>query len=386
MINSETTQFHNIVKLHAKFSLSFIYAVFLIIYSTVYYYSYVPGTFISQALTVLGVLASGIVLLRKGVKVNSKVSVAIFLFMLLFMIISNVINSAVWGSMTTCITMLSGLYIFTVYPLRKTEAKYLSVLFGLFVVAILLNCNVGNNFIESKFNPNSGGFVLAMLFCVLFTWFLVSKRIWLFIASIICIALQFVYISRTALLCCVLFSLLTLLYGHRHKFVKSKFLKRTVFILGILGVIIAFIYSNILFDIIGYDKVQIFGKDLFTGRENIWRGAFKDIMHNPIFGIGGDLNKDFAIQSGNALVSNAHNQSIGMVAAFGIPVFIAYYWFLSKSVVGQKKKIPAIVAVFIITFILMSYFDVYFFAMVNVGPILIAYCIINNGCTLKETE
>ena len=381
MVNAKELKMNRSVCGGGRLSLSFKYALFLIFYTIVYYYFYESASrIISYGLTFLGFAVSAIFVLFRGVKINSMNSVVILLLMMFSMIITNIINTAAWGSTVTCITMLSGLCIFANNPLKKAEVKYLTVLFSIFVIIILLNCNIGNEFIEGKFNPNSGGFVLSLLFCVFFTRFLKNKRFLYLAVSFICIALQIVYISRTALLCCILFAIVNIIFYRKGKTLKSCTVRRIVFLLGVLGLFIAFFYSHFLFDLIGYNNLQIFGKDLFTGREVIWRGAFKDILSHPVFGVGNDLNAELVNQIGNHLLGNAHNQSVGIIATFGIPVFIAYYWLLSKSVVVKNEKVPFIAAVFIFTFIIMSYFDVYFFAIVNVGPILIAYCLIRNCC------
>lgn len=384
MTGYQATKYGIIYRKGKKTSLAFKYCIFLIVYSLVYYFCYESlSTVLAQGLTFLGFLVS-VCIVAFNYNYKSYKTTGIVILMLLSMCVSNIINEAALGSTVTCITMLSGIYVLSKYSLKRGEIKILTVALILMTVFILLNCNIGNQFYEGKFNPNAGGFVLALLFCVLFSRYLISKKLTTLFLSLVCLVLQVVYISRTALLCGILFLVVNILFNTKRKIMRGRTLQKAIILLGVLGVLLAFFYSEVLFNFLGYGKLQIFGKDLFTGRENIWRGAFQSLVKNPIFGVGGELNKEFAAQSGNALVSNAHNQPVGLAVTFGLPVFFAYYYLFSKSIIKANDKINAVVAVFIITIMIMSYFDVYFFAIVNVGPILIAYCIIKNNFNFRK--
>ncbi len=378
----ETQPIRNLNEKTEKHSPAFKYAIALIFYTLLYYYFYeVVDHFIGQAFTLSGFLVCAYFLFKYTKEVQIIILFTIG-YLIVSIMISNLINVPNWGSCLSLLTVLSASYIFSRFPMSKRETNIMFAFFAVFVAFILLNCNIGGEFYENKFNPNSGGFLLSLLFCMVFVRAMKAKStklrvIWVLFA-LFTLLLQLVYISRTALLGCLFFCFVNLLFNASKKTVKNATMKKIILASAILGLFVGYLYSEILFKKLGYNRLIIFGKDLFTGREIIWNGAFATISENPWFGICGGLNADLVKASGNALLSNPHNQPIGIMAYYGIPTFILFYFLLAQAFVPSQTRISACLVVFIITIQIMSYFDVYYFSMYNIGPILLAFCFIKN--------
>ena len=92
--------------------------------------------------------------------------------------------------------------------------------------------------------------------------------------------------SRTCLMCLLISMFFLVLF----KYIKGDHKTRFLALLAVLGIIFAYFYAVILFDLVGgTGKVEIFGKDLFTGRQKIWQSAFLRLDGNYLFGIGNTL-------------------------------------------------------------------------------------------------
>ena len=97
--------------------------------------------------------------------------------------------------------------------------------------------------------------------------------------------------------------------------------------------------------------------------------------------MGSHLNEQYFDEGYYELIMNAHNQPIGILAAFGIFVFIAFYVALAyntallykKRSKYQYKKSPAI---YMVVIMFMSWFDIYFMSLYNLLPIIVGYIII----------
>lgn len=283
------------------------------------------------------------------------------------------------------LSILVGVYIFSKEPLHGKERGTIVWTFVVAVALILLNGVQGDAELElakGKFNPNTCGFLLTMLFCVCITR-LYTVRSWKnILLAAICFCLQFFYISRTALLGEMLFVLISLVC---RAWKKNSYSSRTVFwvmlLSSIFGIVLAWVYAEVLFPTVGHGKIVIFGKDIFTGRQTIWGFAFESIREHFWFGVGSHLNEAQYEAGYYELIMNAHNQAVGMLAAFGIIAFVLFYiafsFFAAQPYSGEKhgttRRFPAI---FLLTVTIMSYFDIYFFSEYNWIAILLVYGLI----------
>ncbi len=315
---------------------------------------------------------------------KNKILLTVFFF---FTALTYIMNASGLQRILLLVLLLLSVYMFGISPIRQKEGKLLFWLYLISVICVLCNTATANQDAVAlgKTNPNSGGFLLAILFCMALVFFGREKR---FLSKVtyaaICVAaagLQFVYGSRTAMFGLLLFTVLAVFSKIRKKGFKFKTVFWGMLIVAVLGIITAYIYSEVLFPLLGYGKVTIFGKDLFTGRQTIWSFAFESIRNHLWFGVGSHLNEQYFDEGYYELIMNAHNQPIGILAAFGIFVFIAFYVALAyntallykKRSKYQYKKSPAI---YMVVIMFMSWFDIYFMSLYNLLPIIVGYIII----------
>lgn len=372
-----------------KHSVSFCLAAVLIVCLLLQYYLPVfietQGTFFGAYLYPLissvGLFACLILFALRNIRIPHGVLLALAGF-LLASVASVLVSSSGIERTLGLLSLLTGLYAFHADPPRKSEMRILVALFAVAVILILPNGELGDAkllHVREKFNPNGCAFLLTMLYCVFLVRFFSTKRWGNLLLCALCFALQFLYISRTALLGILLFTALTVICSAWR---KVSFSPSTVFwlllIFPVLGILLAWFYAEVLFPAVGYGKIILFGKDLFTGRQVIWGLAFGSVREHFWFGVGGHLNEAeyLAGSSYGELVMNAHNQPLGMLASFGFFAtaifFFAFARFAAYPYRGGNRadRFPAI---FLLTITVMSYFDLYFFSQYNQLPILIAY-------------
>ncbi len=283
------------------------------------------------------------------------------------------------------ISIIVGLFILYKEPLRRKERRTIFWAFVIAVALILLNGVRGDAELEmakGKFNPNTCAFLLTLLFCVCFTRLCIARSWKNILLAAVCFFLQFIYISRTALLGEILFVLISLIC---RAWKKNSYSSRTVFwvmlLFSLFGIVLAWVYAEVLFPAVGQGEIFIFGKDIFTGRQTIWNFAFESIREHFMFGVGSHLNEAQFEAGYYRLIMNAHNQAVGMLATFGIIAFILFYiafsFFAAQPYSDRKSgKMRRFPAIFLLTVTIMSYFDIYFFSEYNWIAILLVYGLI----------
>lgn len=278
------------------------------------------------------------------------------------------------------LSLLSGIYVFNLNPLQDKEKKVIFCLFSLSILLILFNGSTVGNIREGKFNPNTCGFLLTMLFCVCVPRFIDKKKKSIILIMFLCVGLQFVFDSRTALFGLLLYAFVCLILKASKRTFKHQSVFWMILVFSMLGLVAAYIYSEILFPLIGHGKIYIFGKDLFTGRQTIWGNAFHSIRENFWFGVGSHLNESLYEQGYNEAIMEAHNQPIGVFSAFGFLPFLLFYIVLASftSSFYQNDHTCSLryPAIFLFVVTIMSYFEVYYFSIFTWIAILITYVLI----------
>ena len=384
-------------KVGGRHSVSYILSIAMSVYLLVQYYFPVffdtEGTLFGYAFACLPILcfALAVVLIytRRVRVVNSvfKTSVLFFCCAIFSILVAASGVERTFG----LLSILLLLYVFQLEPLKGKERRIVLCVFTVVILAIMLNGVPGDASLElpeGKFNPNGCAFLLAMLFCVAVVKFSFDKKKSAILLCAICLVLQFVYISRTALIGIVMFAFLFLILKGN----KKTFSHRSVFwafcIFSMLGILLAYVYSEVLFAQVGKGNIFIFGKDIFTGREIIWNFTFESIREHFWFGVGSHLNETYYEAGYYKLIMNAHNQPLGMLASFGFPAFLFFYISFSlASAEGYRKKSKRFFgrapAIFLFVITIMSYFDIYFFSAYNWIAIVIAYSLI---CSYSKKE
>lgn len=386
-----------------KYSISYIVSLIFMIFMVFYFYKEPLALLfvnLSGAVyTIVMIMQWGIFILLLlncfvlGLYKPSLLNV-LFWILILFVIVVFIVDGMDYNKPLSLLSLVLSLYVFNNSVLLDGERKRLYYFFSLCVLLILLNGVSGDPNLElpaGKFNPNTCAFLLAILIMVSFIRAFKFKELESLIIAIVSLLFQLLYISRTAIIGIVLFLVLAIILKSSKKTAKSISAFITVIIISLLGIVFAYLYSNVLYPLVGHGKIVIFGKDIFTGRQTIWQGAFNDIANHPIFGVGDLLNYELFLTEYQdyELIMNAHNQMVGTMASFGVIVFILFYTVLTLlvSTLYKKKEKGFVfsknILVYIVTVLVMSFFDIYFFSAYNWIAIALGYCLIVNSSKLS---
>lgn len=346
------------------------------------------GTFFSSYLapflSAVPLIAAFLLLIVRNIRISYS-ALLLFLGLFGFLCLSCFINKSGVEHGIGLLSLLVGMYLFHADPMRKRgERKIAFWLFLLGTLLILANGVPGAASLDlpdNKFNPNGCAFFLAMLYCICLTRFFPTRAKRYIVGALLCFLLQFVYISRTALLGEVVFTFCVLVC---RAWKKNRYSPRTVFwviaVFSVLGIVLAWLYAEVLYPAVGRGKLFVFGKDIFTGRQEIWGYTFSSVREHFWFGVGSRLNEaEYLAGSGfGRLVMNAHNSPLGTLAAYGIFAFVLFYLAFARLAAQPYRKqanekpnrLPAI---FLLTVTIMGYFDIYFLSAYNWIAILFAY-------------
>lgn len=307
--------------------------------------------------------------------------VALYIATVVFIALSVIINSSGVEKALAMLITISSMIFYRYYRLNSNEIKKILVYFVLAIIIIALNNDIIFKNAGTTFNPNTIAFLLTMLYCIMLTMFAKKQKLLYFIVMVVCVMLQFVFESRTAFFGLIAYTVLFILF----RAWKTSFRKYTVVIsvifMALAGILLAYFYIQI-YEKYGYG-FELFGKDLFTGRQYIWQGAFTSISQNFWFGVGSHLNEDLLELGYFDYVANAHNQPLGTLVAFGILGFTTFYLLFAHALAGpyKRKEVTRAPALFIIVVLGMSFFDIYFFSSLNYLCIIIDYVVISSIST-----
>lgn len=172
---------------------------------------------------------------------------------------------------------------FSRFKLGKRYGKIILFVASVLALVILLNTSTSASFkihgrIPGKLNPNTGAFALAMVFFAHITYFYNYKKSVYLLTAISCFALQFIYESRTVMMGMILYVVLLLFFKAGRKTFNKKTVITLLLLSSIMGLAVAYIYTEVLFVNYGYGNIIIYGKDLFSGREKIWSLDRKSVV------------------------------------------------------------------------------------------------------------
>lgn len=152
---------------------------------------------------------------------------------------------------------------------------------------------------------------------------------------------------RSALLAMLLFVGLNLMLKEEIALNKYRKIIRLLFWGGFL-IPIAYVF---LFGIV--DNFQFFGKNFFSGRQNVWKQALEQAIRSPIFGVGTDYYIEMGVVNGKMeFTESAHNMVLGLWRNLGIiPVLSLMYNMIEKRTgINNKRSQIALISVLFICF------------------------------------
>lgn len=108
-----------------------------------------------------------------------------------------------------------------------------------------------------------------------------------------------------------------------------------------IGSLFPIIYVSI-FKIGVLNNTEVFGKQIFTGRQWIWINIFDYVKrHKEAYWIGTGYNTSFYVTAGNSTGSfNPHNAYLMLFALFGLPITVLYLVFIIKIIKKSYKDGP----------------------------------------------
>lgn len=302
----------------------------------------------------------------------------------LYLIYSVIIYLFLWSGLEKLVYL--GAFTVTIlcfkeYPLKRKERTQLYYLYIIAVMLILLQSTTLDKMTEDTVNTNTSALLLMLLFAMSFVRFVFTKKVGSMIIAVISFLLQFYFSSRTGAAGCALFVCLFILFSAWKKTFKRRTVYWAVIIVTAIGFYVAYFYSDILFNMYGGEQIVLFGKNLFTGRQSIWRYTFDSIKENFWFGVGGHLNEAYVLKYGHAVFYNAHNQAMGILAGFGVFYLIVYYILFAGIISFGKDKssktVSRLSVVFMIVLIVMDFFETNLFHAWSI-MIAFAYGIMNS--------
>ncbi len=385
------------VRRSQKHNASFYFAVFYVLYMVFFfYYSKAIGkdnkNYILRNMTVFINLIVALILLfyllNRKIALCKKEKRSLYLF-LSVVLISYLINFSGLEKLLGLIIIVLSLKVFKQSVLTKKEFNFLFLLFLLGVIIVLLNGQFRNTNNPDKFNTNTCGLLVSMVFFISLTFFARNKSVIWILICLICVLFQVLFDSRAAMIGCILFPFFTITLRADKRIFRYKTVAFWLFVLSIMGVAFAYIYAVPLYDWLGNSEIKILGKNLFTGRQTIWKFAFESIRDNFWFGRGSYVNEEKIQEGYYEAIMQMHNQPLGVLASFGFLPFLTFYTIFASFAADKKRfggniAVKGLPSIFLITMTIMSYFEVYFFAQYTWLPILITYCLIYNGSLVKR--
>ena len=272
------------------------------------------------------------------IKKNEIILMAILFITLLI----NVIKNGSFGVVLTTYNVFVILLLFNHLTFSSLQMKVVRATTVLFLVILFCSFTYeklwGSLWIfdnGENINPNSYGVLWLILFfnlVCLIDLFLSEKRwiIWVYVGLAVGV-MGILWASRCRSVMIAAFLFICLL------FLKKVSYRKMLAIVIIVGIIFPFVYillSKVMAD------VSFLGKNLFSGRENVWLGTLDIIKKAPLFGTG----TSYMIDIGNgSITDSAHNIYLAFWRTVGLipTAIIIYTFFHGKNVayVDEKNRV-----------------------------------------------
>lgn len=253
-------------------------------------------------------------------------------YLLLSIIIAN-------GGIGSVITLVVPLMLLTVYSNMLLSSKIIKILKFLCVITIFLlflySPTYHENYLlfsKTKINPNTLGMFLMfcfMIICVFTNFENKKSKASIILLFILTVLGMYNYESRGTTLAVCCFCIMVII--PREYYNRKKFFMITIIFI-VVGTAFPFIYLKLYNT--GY-QLEVFGKSLYTGRENLWSNMFNLMSGDTIkilFGVGSD-----AVLWDNDL--NVHNNFFNIITNFGVVGFCLYYIFILSQIWKVTKYI-----------------------------------------------
>lgn len=291
--------------------------------------------------------------------------ICILLLNVLFIMATLYFYSA-WGSALFFIHILIGCFVFNNLVLSRQMYCWVhSICFVVILVYVLtlnistIDHTVAYNRYGDLINSNTVGILVLTGVLHGACWASVWRhKLCRYILFCLCLVCGGVLISRfhcrSALLMFGLFWLIFIVRKHPIAENTCSWITRFILLVSLLfPCVYVYLYTHTNLNL------EIFGKNLFTGRQFVWRDTFHYILQNPLLGVG----NEGLLEMGNSfhaarLTDATHNVMLGIWKSLGLVPFISFWWLLCHK--GHYKGRPIIVwaaQLAFLTSLLGTYFE-----------------------------
>lgn len=318
------------------------------------------------------VVLYGIWLIKNSIERHLKVLWLgiLFIFSIVFLI-----HKSGFEYICNTITVLGVLTVLPKVNIKKQFLYFYIIVFTVYSVLIALFAPKLGSAPSTIIHVNTNGssYVMFYLFYIMLVF--ASKSKYKIIPSLVCVlavGFQFLFGGRSVLIGTAVI-LIYVLFRKNFDKLRKKTVRNLSFFICILGIAFAYFYAIVLYNKVGYGTIKIFGKDIFTGRHIIWQAAFDCLQGHFLFGIGNTLT------AGNYPgVVNVHNQMLGFLTCFGSITTILIILLIGFLIAEFfKRKQTNFCVAFVMTVIIMSYFETIFYASVNSVLFIVAFIIVS---------
>lgn len=266
-----------------------------------------------------------------------------------------------FGSSLTYLNSLVLIICFNNIALKRRHMSKIfiaSSLLMLFFIVTASRDGVYYVFISGRqFNPNTIGILLFVALVLgvsginnLFATKM-AKRVLGIILFCVVVYLQIQTAARTTLAAEIMYVLIVFVRNKVKIFKNEKHFKALI-VFGFLVCLLIPVVYVALYNHMDGQSITILGKNLFTGRQNIWQDAFRMIGENPIFGVG---NEEKYI--GN--FESAHNSMLAIWKTSGAILLILYVisFVIAKPKLAKQVDIDLFMRCAIIPVIFIAAFE-----------------------------
>lgn len=249
-------------------------------------------------------------------------------------IITIVFHSGI-GSAIMLVNLLLISFLFNNISISLTTYRTMHIILAVLLSAYVMTSSIStvNNtivydFLGNRYNSNMFAmFSLAMFLhwvCFLYTCDF-KKRTRNVLYVVLSLAAGYYIVishSRTSLLAILLFWILVIKKRFPFKNKHYRYVSTFALLFGCLFPVVYVWLSREL------QEVVVLGKNLFSGRQIVWKSAMEEISKYPLFGSGNDFM--FA-EVGGGTTASAHNMMLGILKMFGIIPAVSIMLFLVNT-------------------------------------------------------
>jgi O-antigen ligase len=327
---------------------------------------------------------------RKIINVLKFLIILIFYYLILAFL--NGINDLNFDFKTTLQLLLISSYILLIVKFKITDLVIkLFYFFGSLMIFILFVLLVYERFpkgFEGFFaNPNTLGALMSLyLFFILIKFKTSNKKILNIVLMIMSFLLLYYSMNRSSMLLVIIALSIILLWPI---IIKNKFIFNSSFFLIII-LITSFVYfysttDTIILKYLNDISIKFIGKNIYSGRQQIWSQLISLIRRKLFFGYGP------ATQPGNLLNNNlsAHNlylQIFIQSGVIGVSLFVLFLYDIWKNFWKNRTELlTKYSASFFIAILIQQIFSV-FLIQNNLSIGIVQWTIIALGISVKQSE